>query len=163
MLVDLQPDSRFDDAPESAVDALVARLNQTLSFLHAATPCADLPVGLLSTGTAAAAALRSAACSAAQVRAVACVAGRLDLAGLATLQRLDIPALLISASGDPKNIQINNLAFEQMHCPRQLRLIPTSGRGFEDRKALEDVAALTVAWFERHFAAQRCCSLGFGG
>ncbi|WP_444635067.1 phosphoribosyltransferase family protein [Cupriavidus oxalaticus] len=163
VLVDLQPDRRFDDAPESDVDELVARLNQTLSFLHAGTPCADLPVGLLSTGTAAAAALRSAACSAAELRAVACVAGRLDLAGTASLQRLEIPALLISASGDPKSIQINNLAFEQMHCPRQLRIIPTNGRGFEDRKALEDVATLTVAWFKRHLATQSCSRLGYGG
>ncbi|MBP0636043.1 phosphoribosyltransferase family protein [Cupriavidus sp. AcVe19-6a] len=163
MLVDLQPDSRFDDAPESDVDELVARLNRTLSFLHAGTPCADLPVGLLSTGTAAAAALRSAASGAAQLRAVACVAGRPDLAGAASLQRLEIPALLISASGDPQNIQVNNLAFEQMHCPRQLRIIPTNGRGFEDRKALEDVATLTIAWFERHLTTQSCSRLGYGG
>ncbi|MBF6991628.1 phosphoribosyltransferase family protein [Cupriavidus sp. IK-TO18] len=163
VLVDLQPDSRFDDAPESDVDELVARLNQTLGFLHGGTPCADLPVGLLSTGTASAAALRSAAYGEAQLRAVACVAGRPDLAGAASLQRLDIPALLICASGDPKNIQINNLAFEQMHCPRQLRLIPTNGRGFEDRKALEDVATLTIAWFERHLAPQSCSRLGYGG
>ena len=163
LLVDLQPDSRVDDAPESDVDELVARLDQTLSFLRTGTPCASLPVGLLSTGTAAAAALRSAACSATQLSAVACVAGRLDLAGSATLQQLEIPALLICASGNPKDIQINNLAFEQMHCPRQLRLIPTSGRGFEDPRALEDIAALTIGWFERHLAAPSPLGLGYGG
>lgn len=163
MLVDLQPDSRVDDAPESEVDELVARLDQTLSFLRTGTPCASLPVGLLSTGTAAAAALRSAACGATQLSAVACVAGRLDLAGSATLRQLEIPALLICASGNPKDIQINNLAFEQMHCPRQLRLIPTSGRGFEDRRALEDIAALTIGWFERHLATPSCPRLGYGG
>ncbi|SCU88345.1 hypothetical protein CNECB9_4820043 [Cupriavidus necator] len=67
------------------------------------------------------------------------------------------------ASGNPKDIQINNLAFEQMHCPRQLRLIPTSGRGFEDRRALEDIAALTIGWFERHFAPPSALGLGYGG
>jgi predicted phosphoribosyltransferase len=163
MLVDLQPDSRVDDAQESDVDELVARLDQTLSFLRAGTPCASLPVGLLSTGTAAAAALRSAASNAAQLSAVVCVAGQSDFASSASLQRLDIPALLICASGNPQNILINNIAFEQMHCPRQLRLIPTSGRGFEDRKALEDVATLTVDWFERHLGTTSPPCLAYGG
>ncbi|AAP85983.1 Phosphoribosyltransferase domain-containing protein (plasmid) [Cupriavidus necator H16] len=163
MLVDLQPESRDNDAPESEIDDLARRLNQALIFLRARMPCAKLPAGLLSTGTAGAAALRAAACSADLLGAVACVAGRPDLAGSATLQRLDIPALLMCASGDAQNIHINNLAFEQMHCLRQLRLIPTSGRGFEDRNAMEDIATLTADWFGRHLATASPPSLAYGG
>jgi hypothetical protein len=50
-----------------------------------------------------------------------------------------------------------------MNGPRQLRLIPTSGRGFEDRMALEDIATLTVGWFERHLATASPPSLTYGG
>ncbi|KWR87765.1 phosphoribosyltransferase family protein [Cupriavidus sp. IDO] len=163
MLVDLRPDSHVNDAPDTEVDDLVARLDHALNFLRARTPCARLPAGLLSTGTAAAAALRLAARNAAQLGAVVCVAGRADLAGSASLQQLEIPAVLICASGDPQSIQINDLAFEQMHCPRQLRLIPTNGRGFEDREALEDIATLSADWFGRHLAAASPPSLAYGG
>ncbi|SOZ38153.1 phosphoribosyltransferase [Cupriavidus neocaledonicus] len=163
MLVDLKPDSRSDDAPPSDVDELAARLVRTLSFLRAGTPFAGLPVGLLSAGTAAAAALRAAVDSAARPGAVACVAGRTDLAGDAALRRLETPALLICASGNPESIRINHLAFEQMHCPRQLRLVPASGCGFDDRKALEEVATLTADWFELNLAQPSRPCLGYSG
>ncbi|SOY61339.1 phosphoribosyltransferase [Cupriavidus taiwanensis] len=161
MLVDLKPDSRVDDAPASEVDELTARLAQALDFLHAGTPFASLPVGLLSAGTAAAAALRAAADSPSPAGAIACMAGRPDLAGDAILRRLETPTLLICASGNPDSIRINHLAFEQMHCPRQLRLVPASGCGFDDRKALADVATLTVDWFERHLAQRPRPCLGY--
>ncbi|SPA56552.1 phosphoribosyltransferase [Cupriavidus taiwanensis] len=162
MLVDLQPDSR-DDAPDADVDDLARRLDQVLSVLRAGTPFARLPVGLLSAGTAAAAAVRLAADGAPQPGAVACVAGRIDLAGSAALQRLEAPTLLICASGNPESIRIHGLAFEQMRCPRQLRLVRASGCGFDDRKALEEIATLTANWFEQHLAqASRPC-LSYSG
>ncbi|MFS8930595.1 phosphoribosyltransferase [Cupriavidus taiwanensis] len=163
MLVDLKPDSQVDDAAASDVDELTARLVQALKFLRAGTPFAGLPVGLLSAGTAAAAALRAAVDSASQAGAIACMAGRPDLAGDAILRRLETPALLICASGNAQSIRIHQLAFEQMHGPRQLRLVPASSCGFDDRKALAEVATLTADWFERHLAQPSRPCLGYSG
>nr|WP_256503767.1 phosphoribosyltransferase family protein [Cupriavidus sp. WGtm5] len=163
MLVDLQPDGRVDNAQVSALDDLAARLDQTLSFLRASTPFAGLPAGLLCAGTAAAPALRSAADHPSQLGALACVAGRIDLAGSAALQRLETPTLLMCASGTAESIRIHQRAFEQMHCPRQLNLVPASGCGFDDRKALAEIATLTGDWFERHLANQTRPCLGYRG
>ncbi|WP_427306881.1 phosphoribosyltransferase [Cupriavidus sp. H39] len=150
MLVDLQPDRRVDDAPDSEVDELTKRLARILSFLRASTPFASLPAGLFSAGTAAAAALRVAADHPARPGAVACVAGRIDLTGSAFLQRLDTPTLLMCASGNPESVRLHYQAFAPMHCPRQLSFVHASGCGFDDRKALEEVATLAAAWFEQY-------------
>ncbi|WP_349605905.1 phosphoribosyltransferase family protein [Cupriavidus sp. DF5525] len=149
MLVDLRPDSRVDDAAASELDDLAARLRQTLDFLRARTPFASLPAGLLSTGSAAAAAAREAAVNPDRLAAMAFVAGRADLSGDAALRELETPVLLMCASGDPESIRVNDLAFGQMRGPRQLRLIPTNGRSFEDRPALASIASLTADWFEQ--------------
>ncbi|SOY63957.1 Phosphoribosyltransferase [Cupriavidus taiwanensis] len=162
MLVDLHPDRHVDDALDTDVDELAARLDQALSFLRASTPFASLPVGLLSAGTAAAAALRVAAARTSRPGAAACLAGRIDLTGNAALQGLEIPTLLMCASGNPESIRLHHLAFEQMHCPRQLRLVQARGCGFDDRKALEEVAALTADWFERHLVKPSRPRLGYG-
>ncbi|NOV22530.1 phosphoribosyltransferase [Cupriavidus necator] len=154
MLVDLRPDSRFDDAPSSDLDGLAARLRQALDFLRARTPFARLPAGLLSTGTAAAAAVRAVAADPGQLRGMVFVAGRADLAGRAALAQLSLPVLLLCASGDPPSIEVNDIAFGQMHGPRQLRLIATCGRAFEDSPALASIASLTADWFALRFSAQ---------
>lgn len=163
MLVDLKPDSRLDDAPASDVDELTARLVQTMKFLRAGTPFASLPIGLLSAGTAAAAALRSAASDTSQVGAVACLAGRIDLAGSGTLQRIETPTLLMCASSDRDSVRIHQLAFEQMYCPRKLMVVPASGCGFDDRRALGDVAALTIDWFKGHLVERPLPCLSYCG
>ncbi|MDQ0138828.1 phosphoribosyltransferase [Cupriavidus necator] len=150
MLVDLQPDRRVDDALASEVDELAEKLAQTLSFLRTSTPFANLPAGLFSAGTAAAAALRVAADHPSQTGAVACVAGRIDLTGSAFLQRLDTPTLLMCASGNPQSTRLHHHACAQMHCPRQLSFVKASGCGFDDRHALEEVATLTADWFEQY-------------
>lgn len=163
MLVDLQPDSRVEEARDFDVDDMVARVDKALDFLRTETPFASLPIGLLSAGTAAAAALRSAANHASQLGAVACLAGRIDLAGSATLQRIETPTLLMCASSDRGSVRMHQLAFGQMYCPRKLMVVPASGCGFDDRRALEDVAALTIDWFKGHLAERSLPCLSYRG
>lgn len=163
MLVDLQPDSRVDEARDFDVDDMVARVDKALDFLRTGTPFASLPISLLSAGTAAAAALRSAANHASQLGAVACLAGRIDLAGSATLQRIETPTLLMCASSDRDSVRMHQLAFGQMYCPRKLMVVPASGCGFDDRRALEDVAALTIDWFKGHLAERSLPCLSYRG
>ena len=48
-------------------------------------------------------------------------------------------------------VGMNEEAFAQMRCPKQLHLLPGATHLFEEPGALEQVAALAADWFARHF------------
>jgi putative phosphoribosyl transferase len=51
---------------------------------------------------------------------------------------------------DPEVIGLNQGALAQLHCDKQLVIIPGATHLFEESGALEEVAWLARAWFERY-------------
>jgi putative phosphoribosyl transferase len=111
-----------------------------------------LRIGLFGASTGAAAALIAAADRPALVHAVVSRGGRPDLAGDA-LARVKAPTLLIVGGADDEVLALNRNALWRLSTRLQeLRIVPGATHLFEEPGALEIVAHLAAAWFQRHLA-----------
>jgi dienelactone hydrolase len=139
--VDLQTGQlRFD------IPFLAKRLVAITEWLARHPEVPGLRIGHFGASTGAGAALLAASEISRLVRAVVSRGGRPDLAGPA-LARVEAPTLLIVGSADPVVLQMNRQAVAQMHCEKELQVIPGAGHLFEERGALTKVAALARDWF----------------
>jgi putative phosphoribosyl transferase len=135
---------RFD------IGLLARRLVAALDWLHLHEPTRHLAIGLFGANTGAAAALFAAARRPRLIRAIVCRGGRPDLAPEA-LPVIVAPTLLIVGGADADVIHLNRLAAAQMRrAAPVLEVIPGAGHLFEEPGALEHVADLAAAWFDRH-------------
>ena len=141
--VDLQTAHlRFD------IPFLAGRLTAIVDWLREQPEVGRLPLGLFGASTGAAAALVTAADRPSDVKAVVSRGGRPDLA-IDALERVQAPTLLIVGGEDVAVVQLNRRAMARMHCLHELKIIPGATHLFEERGALEEVAALATDWFLR--------------
>jgi len=134
---------RFD------IDLLARRLVGTSEWLHGGHPA--LKIGLFGASTGAGAALVAAARKPELIAAVVSRGGRPDLAGDA-LPKVKAPTLLIVGGDDTPVIRMNQDAYAQMTCQRQIEIVPGASHLFEEPGTLEEVARLARAWFRRYLA-----------
>ena len=139
---------RFD------VHLLADRLAGAAYWLAEQPRTASLPCGYFGASTGAGAALIAAAEEPPRVFAVVSRGGRPDLAGDA-LALVKAPTLLIVGGRDEQVVQLNGEAQARMRCETALEVIPGASHLFEETGALEEVAAMAAAWFERHVPAER--------
>ncbi|MGZ6269307.1 MAG: phosphoribosyltransferase, partial [Candidatus Limnocylindrales bacterium] len=130
------------------VRLLAERLAAATLRATALPALAGLPIGYFGASTGAAAALVAAAASGG-IAAVVSRGGRPDLAGLA-LERVLAPTLLIVGGRDLPVIPLNEAAFGRLRCERELVVVPGATHLFEEPGALERVAELAAAWFDRY-------------
>lgn len=135
---------RFDIA------LLTHRLIGAVDWLGLQSPTRTLAVGLFGASTGAAAALRAAAELEGQVAAVVSRGGRPDLAGSDALSRVESPTLLLVGGLDGVVIDLNRHAASQMHCHKELVIIPGATHLFEEPGTLEEVERLSAKWFVRY-------------
>lgn len=132
---------RFD------IELLAKRLVGTAQWLGSEMP--KTRVGLFGASTGGAAALVAAARIPERIAAVVSRGGRPDLAGEA-LPHVKAPTLLIVGGDDGPVIAMNQTAFDQMTCPRDMKIIPGASHLFEEPGALEQVAHLAGDWFGKY-------------
>ncbi|MHB9003724.1 MAG: dienelactone hydrolase family protein [Coriobacteriia bacterium] len=143
-----EEDERYANRFEIGV--LTDRLTTAIRWLGEQPETADLPVGLFGASTGAAAALASAADVGPGVGAVVSRGGRPDLAG-AALGRVTAPTLLIVGGLDTAVIELNEKALRALAAPvKRLEIVPGASHLFQEPGTLEEVVALSLAWFERH-------------
>jgi putative phosphoribosyl transferase len=111
-----------------------------------------LPVGCFGASTGAAAALIAAARRPHRVAAVVSRGGRPDLAG-DVLTRVTAPTLLIVGGRDTEVLRLNRLAQQRLGGESRLEIVPGAGHRFEERGALDRVAALARDWFVAHLVS----------
>ncbi|HEU4700444.1 MAG TPA: alpha/beta family hydrolase [Gemmatimonadales bacterium] len=133
---------RFD------IGMLAERLAGIVDQLGRLPETRGLPVGLFGASTGGGAALVAAAGRPDAVRAVVSRGGRPDLAG-AALARVRAPTLLVVGGRDDVVIELNETARARMPGEVRLEIVPGATHLFEEPGALEAVARLAVAWFER--------------
>lgn len=134
---------RFD------VHMLAGRLIAIVEWLRERTDTAPLAIGLFGASTGGGVALVAAAAQPMEIAAVVSRGGRPDLAGSA-LPYVEAPTLLIVGGRDTAVIQMNRDAMARMQCEVGLEIVPGATHLFEERGALDHVAALAATWFERH-------------
>jgi dienelactone hydrolase len=133
---------RFD------IDLLAERLVDTTGWLTQSPDTRPLRIGYFGASTGAAAALATAAVRPEAVHASR-GGGRPDLAG-AALTRVQAPRLLIVRECDDQIVRLNREAFAQLSCEKRLLIVPGATRLLEEAGALDEVARLARAWFQRH-------------
>jgi pimeloyl-ACP methyl ester carboxylesterase len=74
--------------------------------------------------------------------------GRPDLAGRA-LSKINASTLLIVGGDDDVVIGLNEAAYSQLTCEKELKIVPGATHLFEEPGTLEQVAQLASAWFKK--------------
>jgi putative phosphoribosyl transferase len=128
---------------------LTERLSEVTRWLVAQPGVRHLGIGYFGSSTGAAAALLAAADFGTRINAVVSRGGRPDLAGRA-LVRIKSSILLIVGGYDYQVLQLNRQAFEQLHCQKELKIVPGATHLFEEMGTLEAVASLAADWFHRY-------------
>jgi putative phosphoribosyl transferase len=129
------------------IDLLAARLIDATSWLKSELD--QVHIGYFGASTGAAAALVSTAELGTIVGAIVSRGGRPDLAG-DSLPLVKAPTLLIVGSLDYPVIELNQLAYVQLQCEKQIVIVPGATHLFEEPGALDQVARLAADWFHRH-------------
>jgi putative phosphoribosyl transferase len=88
------------------------------------------------------------------VGAVVSRGGRPDLA-VAHLASVRSPTLLIVGGSDREVLELNRMAAAELRCVREVAVVPGAGHLFEEPGALDRVADLAGAWFDRHLRGGR--------
>jgi putative phosphoribosyl transferase len=135
---------RFD------IGLLAERLVGATNWLAEQPETRDLRAGYFGASTGAAAALVAAAMRPQAVGAIVSRGGRPDLAGPDALGRVRAPTLLIVGGSDTPVIALNEAAYVQLRCKKQLVIVPGATHLFEEPGALDTVAKVARDWFERH-------------
>jgi putative phosphoribosyl transferase len=137
---------RFD------IPMLAERVSGATNWVARDARTAGLRRGYFGASTGAAAALVAAA-ERDDIAALVSRGGRPDLAGGA-LPNVKAPTLLIVGGRDTYVIELNQMAMRQMRAPRELKIIPGASHLFEERGALEQVAAAAAEWFGRYLGEE---------
>ena len=133
---------RFD------IPLLARRLVAVTGWVKNQPETSHLRLGYFGASTGAAAALIAAAELNDEISAVVSRGGRPDLACDALLQ-VTAPTLLIVGEQDEVVMQLNEKAFAQLRCVKQLQIVPNATHLFVEPGTLEEVAHLAANWFRR--------------
>jgi putative phosphoribosyl transferase len=139
-------ENRFD------IKLLTTRLVDTVNWVQQSEITQDLRIGLFGASTGAASALSAAAALGGSIiYAVVSRGGRPDLAGT-VLADVQTPTLLIVGGLDEDVLDLNREAQDQLHCIKDLEIVPDATHLFEEPGALEMAAQLATDWFRKYLA-----------
>jgi putative phosphoribosyl transferase len=142
---DLDYHTRFD------ISLLTHRLLAATRWVRQHTPASRaLAIGYFGASTGAAAALQAAAALGDDIHAVVSRGGRPDLAGEHDLAKVTAPTLLLVGGHDEEVLTLNDDAFAQLLCTKELSVIPGATHLFEEAGAQEQVAEQAAAWFSQY-------------
>ncbi|MGV3484932.1 MAG: dienelactone hydrolase family protein [Planctomycetaceae bacterium] len=132
------------------IELLADRLKEAANWLARQEPeIATLPLGLFGASTGAAAALIAAANTPHAFHAVVSRGGRPDLAA-DYLRQVTAPTLLIVGGHDDVVVNLNQDAFEELRCTKQLIIVPGATHLFEEPGTLDEVGHLAADWFTHY-------------
>jgi len=155
LMVDLLAPEEEED-PQIIFDTSLParRLGNVIRWLKRSKEYQDWPIGVFSSGTGTAAILEIAACMPEFIDAVVARGGRPDLAET-WLPMVEAPTELIVGSEDHHILQVNQRAIGHLKCSCQLVEVPGASHLFPETGAMETVASLAKAWFERNIPPAR--------
>lgn len=136
-------ETRFD------IDLLTERLIKVTAWAMQNKALKSLKVGYFGASTGAASALRAAAQLNHNIKAIVSRGGRPDLAE-SILPKVKAPTLLIVGSLDMGVIALNNNAYDQMVCEKQMIIVKGASHLFEEKGKLEEVALYAKNWFKKY-------------
>lgn len=135
-------ENRFD------IDLLAERLVEATKWLMKQPESKGMKLAFFGSSTGSAAAL-SASSRLHNISAIVSRGGRPDLAML-SLGMIKAPTLFIVGGNDGVVIELNEQAYVNMTCEKEMVLIPGATHLFEEPGTLEEVAKLAAKWFEKY-------------
>ena len=135
------------------IELRAAHLRHVTHWVQNNNATKNLLPGYFGSSTGAAAALIVAAELGSAINAIVTRGGRPDLAPQA-LAHVTTPTLLIVGGHDEMVLQLNEEAFEQMQCQKEIAIISGATHLFEEAGALEEVAKLAAHWFHHYLQPQ---------
>jgi putative phosphoribosyl transferase len=154
LLMDLlTPDEDRDYSRRFDIGLLTQRLLDAARWVAGQAATKHLPLGFFGASTGAAAALEAAAKLGAATRAVVSRGGRPDLASGQALARVTAPTLLLVGGYDGGVIDLNQMAYDQLRCKKEMVIVPGATHLFEEPGTLEAVASRAAGWFAEHLPA----------
>jgi putative phosphoribosyl transferase len=134
---------RFD------INLLAQRLILVTNWLKNNKDTMDNNLGYFGASTGAAAALIAASQLPNDILAVVSRGGRPDLAGV-YLNGVSSPTLLIVGELDFEVIELNEGAYEQLNCIKELYILPGATHLFEEPGTLQQAAQAALSWFIKY-------------
>lgn len=134
---------RFD------INLLANRLVTVTDWILTTPETKGLIIGYFGASTGAAAALLAAAQRPQHIKAIVSRGGRPDLAE-GHLESVQAPTLLIVGGRDYAVIELNEEAFQQLSCLKEILIIPGATHLFEEPGKLEEAAKAATQWFKKH-------------
>jgi putative phosphoribosyl transferase len=142
LLLDLLEEEEAEDrAKVFDIELLAERLQSAADWLSREPQTRTLRLGYFGASTGAGAALVTAARAPEAVGAVVSRGGRPDLAHT-YLAAVKAPTLLIVGGNDDVVIELNEQALRQLHCHKEMVIVPRATHLFEEPGTLEEVACL---------------------
>ncbi len=135
------------------IDLLVSRLIETTEWLKELPEANKLPLAYFGASTGAASALRAAAYFGEMIKAVVSRGGRPDMV-LNALPIVKAPTLLIVGGNDIPVIGMNKMAFDQLQCIKEMKIIPGASHLFEEPGKLTEVAETATIWYKKNIVKQ---------
>ncbi|HUX87013.1 MAG TPA: dienelactone hydrolase family protein [Chloroflexota bacterium] len=155
LLLDLLTVNESEDRRYVFDIALLARrLIAATAWTHQQAELKALPIGYFGASTGAGAALVAAAHEGKQISAVVSRGGRPDLAD-GDLANVTAPTLLIVGGWDQPVIALNEQAYNEIHAPKKLVIVPRATHLFEEPGKLEEVAELATDWFTTYLTRKQ--------
>jgi len=154
LLMDLlTPEEDRDYSRRFDIGLLTQRLLDAARWVAGQAATKHLPLGFFGASTGAAAALEAAAKLGAATHAVVSRGGRPDLASGQALASVTAPTLLLVGGYDDGVIDLNQLAYDQLRCKKEMVIVPGATHLFEEPGTLEAVASRAAGWFAEHLPA----------
>lgn len=151
LLMDLlTPEEDTDYSRRFDIGLLTRRLLDAARWAGEQDATKRLPLGFFGASTGAAAALEAAAALGDRTRAVVSRGGRPDLASAQALAAVSAPTLLLVGGYDDGVIDLNQQAYDQLHCKKEMVIVPGATHLFEEPGTLETVAAHAAGWFAEY-------------
>lgn len=146
-LLTIEEDQTY--ANRFSIDLLTGRLIGATRWLEKFPASKDCRLAFFGASTGAASALKAAA-ELPQITAVVSRGGRPDLATREALREVQAPTLLIVGSRDTTVIHLNQLAYNELNCPKKMEIVEGATHLFEEPGTLDRVADLATLWFEKY-------------
>ncbi|NGX41074.1 MAG: putative phosphoribosyl transferase [Candidatus Anoxychlamydiales bacterium] len=132
------------------INMLAKRLIEVTSWIEKQKDLKDLKLGYFGASTGSSAALIAAAFEKEKIKAVVSRGGRPDLA-MKYLKDVKAATLLIVGGLDIEVIEMNEKAFKELKCTKELKIVEGATHLFEEENKLEEVALIAATWFKKHF------------
>jgi putative phosphoribosyl transferase len=131
------------------IEMLSNRLLHATRWLRENAETKNLAIGYFGASIGAAAAIIAAAKNPNDVQAIVSRGGRPDLA-INYITKVKAATLLIVGGNDVPVIKMNERALKYLQTVKKLEIVPGASHLFEEPGALEEVAKLALAWFNKY-------------